>query len=539
MTEQEVKDIIKLNLKTPQWVIDARKQHKTLAALIDGKDFKEELSKIEHIEKSEQRWKVRQKYSRSIKDLNQRLLRPLDNVYSATGGSKHYKLAESQKKDLLKKLARVRGNQSLERWLKINWMHVYHTDPNGIIFIEYKDEKCWPTYKSIGSIRNYEKDGQNLLWLLFESKKVIIGGETVELIRFVDSEKDWTFKKDGDNLILVKDLSFSHPFGKVPGIVNSDINKMGCDYALSPLDAIVEVQQEYLRDQSIKTIFKFLQGFPIFWRYRSKCPTCHGTGKDGSEKCTQCGGTGWKLDRDITDEVLIPTPKDSDTPIVAPDIAGWITVDKDTWDQYDKELELLRIGMFESQWGSHKSQLSSGSKTILEVWADEQPVMNRLDAYSTTAEWVEHELTELIANFLFPTKQKDKQVSNINYGRNFIVQPPEFLLDKYHDNKKAGDGVIILDKNLSEYLTAKHKNDPISLRVAIMKKQLEYNVHYTLEEVEKTFGPEQTQRKMLFVDWWETLKQEDFSKSIKELEKERDKFMEDKITNINQNKKDE
>jgi len=174
-TEDQALALIKLNEQTPKWVISAREQHKTLSALLDGEGFKDELSKIEHIEKSEKRWEVRKKYSRSIIDLNKRLLRPLDNVYSATGGSKIYNLPDSQKKNLLKKLSKIRGNQSLERWLKTNWMPVYHSDPNGVIFIEYliNDDvnDCWTTYKSINRIRNYKKNGQSLEWILFEPHK--------------------------------------------------------------------------------------------------------------------------------------------------------------------------------------------------------------------------------------------------------------------------------------------------------------------------------------------------------------------------------
>lgn len=525
---EEVISFIKANLKCPDWVVSARKQSKTLSALIDGKDFKDELSKIESIEKSESRWKAREKYSRSIIDLNERLLRPLDNVYSATGGSKHYSLKDSQKKELLKKLSKIRGNQSLEKWLKVNWMHVYHTDPNGVIFLEYKDDNVYPTYKSIGCIRNYEKDGQNLNWLLFEPKKVIDGEDVYETIRFVDSVTDYTFRKEGEDLFLIKDKTFNHPFGKVPGIVNSDINKLGCDYTLSPIHPIIEAEREYLRDQSLKTITKFISWIPIFWRYRSKCPTCHGTGKDGDKECKQCSGTGWKLDRDITDEVLLPVPQDNETPIIAPNIAGWLVAPETMIGQINEELKLIETGIHESLWGAQKVA-STGAKTQLEVWTDEQPVINRLDAYSNVAEWVEHELTEMIANFMFQTKNKDEKISNINYGRNFIVQPPEFLLDKYHENKKAGDSVSILDKNLYEYLTAKYKNDPINLRKILLKIELEYYIHYTLKEVNDILGIEQAQKKMLFAEWWESLNNDDFEKDMKVLEKQRDEFINEKI----------
>ena len=175
----QVIKIIKHNEQVPKWIIASREKHKTLRALIDGDDFKTELSKIEHIEKSEKKWEVRRKYSRSIKDLNQRLLRPIDNVYSATGGSKEYNLKGDKLTKLLKKLSNVRGNKSLEQWLQVNWMHVYHNDPDGVIFIEYlsedksinQTEDCWPTYKEITKIRNYEKDGQALKWILLEARK--------------------------------------------------------------------------------------------------------------------------------------------------------------------------------------------------------------------------------------------------------------------------------------------------------------------------------------------------------------------------------
>jgi len=546
----QVIQIIKNNEQVPKWVTKSREDHKTLRALIDGDDFKTELSKIEHIEKSEKKWEVRKKYSRSIKDLNQRLLRPIDNVYSATGGSKNYKLTGDKLKTLLKKLSNVRGNKSLEQWLQTNWMHVYHNDPDGVIFIEYttKDtEDCWPTYKEITKIRNYEKDGQALEWILFEPKKVPVrkngSHEVVELIRFVDDENDYTFKKNGSGYVLVEDLSFEHPFGRVPGIVNSDIEKLGVLNALTPIDAIVEPEKEYLRDQSIKTIYKFIRGIPKFWRYNELCPTCHGTLKTGDNSaCKSCDNTGWKLDSDISDEVMLTIPEGDDIKL-APDIAGWLVPPGDILDNMNQELSTLEIGMYEAHWGSHKSKLNQNvDKTATEVWLDAQPVMNRLNKYGDVGEWVEHYLTELIANFLFTTKDKDENISSIHYGRNYIIQPPEFLLAEYHKSKEASDGVTILDRKLSEYLTSKYKNDPIALRVEILKATLEPWVHYTIDLVKEVFGVEAAQRKMLFGDWWETLTFESFEKKTDEsLAGEMKTFIEKKLTELkgSQNKGDE
>jgi hypothetical protein len=532
----EVIQILKINEQVPKWIQVSREKHKTLRALIDGDDFKSELSKIEHIEKSEKKWQVRQKYSRSIKDLNQRLLRPVDNVYSATGGSKNYNLTGDKLKTLLDKLSNVRGNKSLEQWLETNWMHVYHNDPDGVIFIEYTTEEtedCWPTYKEITKIRNYEKDGQSLNWILFEPKKVIdpVTKEPTEFIRFVDDKTDYTFKRSGSNYTLIEDKTFDHPFGRVPGLVNSDIEKLGVYNALTPIDAIVEPEKEYLRDQSIKTIHKFIRGLPIFWRYKMLCPTCHGTLKDGTGDCRSCDNTGFKMDSDISDEVVLPVPTDKDEVKLAPDIAGWLTPPKDILEEMNEELSTLEVSMYESHWGSHKSELTSGTKTIIEIWADEQPVMSRLNKYGDVGEWVEQYLTELIANFLFPTKDKNENVSSIHYGRNYIIQPPEYLLEEYHKSKENSDGVTILDRKLGEYLTSKYKNDPVALRIEILKAHLEPFVHYTIDLVKEVFGVDAAKKKMLFGDWWETLTYETFEKKTDDaLENDMNTFINNKLT---------
>ncbi|MEE9190113.1 MAG: hypothetical protein V3U16_05020, partial [Candidatus Neomarinimicrobiota bacterium] len=400
------------------------------------------------------------------------------------------------------------------------------------------------TYKEITKIRNYHKDGQALKWILFEPKKVMnpaIGSEVIELIRFVDDEKDWTFKKQGSTYVLVEELTFDHPFGRVPGVVNSDIQKLGVFNALSPIDSIVETEQHYLRDQSNKTLYKFLLWNPIFWRYRSKCPTCTGTLKVGDKQCPDCDNTGWKLDRDVTDEVLIPLPEDNEEPIVTPDIAGWLPAPETIMDQFNNELQSEEIGMYEAHWGSHKSKLDSNvEKTATEVWLDAQPVMNRLNKYGDVAEWVEHYITELIANFLFTTKKKDENVSSIHYGRNYIIQPPEFLLQEYHKSKEAQDGVTILDRKLREYLTAKYKNDPVTLRIEILKAMLEPFVHYTIDMVKDVFGNEAAQKKMLFGDWWETLTAEMFEKKTDEqLAKEMNEFIEKKLTELKDSQNNE
>lgn len=98
--DEEIKTIINDSQKVPDWVAEARKYNICLEALIDGYKFEDELYRIEHKE-DEKQLLARKRYSHSIKDVFSRVLRPLDNIYSATGGSKDYgsSVNESQRYD--------------------------------------------------------------------------------------------------------------------------------------------------------------------------------------------------------------------------------------------------------------------------------------------------------------------------------------------------------------------------------------------------------------------------------------------------------
>ena len=76
---------------------------------------------------------------------------PVDNVYSATGGVKKY---PDKATDVIKEISSIRDGKTLEKWLQLNWMTLYFVDTNGVIIYEWLDEKFYPTYKNINSIRS-------------------------------------------------------------------------------------------------------------------------------------------------------------------------------------------------------------------------------------------------------------------------------------------------------------------------------------------------------------------------------------------------
>ena len=441
----------------------------------------------------------------------ERLLRPIDNVYSATGGAKIY---PKNSEKAIKFLSEIRDGKPLEKWLQNNWMPIYHTDPAGVISYEWLDEKCYPTYKSITTIRNYEADGQQIKWILYESKNV--GNE--KFWRFIDEEKDWLIKEESQQYSVVTDKTFPNPFGKVPGFVISDIIKIGSKERLSPIHSIIELAKDFLRDQSQKSMFKFLLWSPIFWRYAMKCQKCQGTGKTGEIDCPDCVD-GFYVSKDITDQVTLPVPDDKEIQKLAPDIAGFIHPSPEILEEFTKELTLLYNTMFETIWGVQDKTVVQ--KTATEVYQDLQPEITKLNVYSDEAEWVESFMTNLGLKFYIPTS---KNQAVILYGRNFILESVSTLLERYETSKGKGDNTAILDRQLKEWVLSKYKNDPSTMNEELTRLKIEPFIHFTIEQVNDIWGADQAKVKMLFSEWWMDA---DKNKTIEVLKKEYDSYCEE------------
>lgn len=527
LNDLEALDVVKKNNKPSNYILQSRKMAKELFALIEGKDFKNVLiNKIEHLE-SDLKAQARIKYSRSITDFFKRLLHPVNNIYSSVGGSKVYEIEnENLKKDFLKKLSTSNGNTSLEKWLKQIWMPLYHADPNGVIMWEHKDDYAYPTYKCIDAIRAYEVRGQNVEWILFEPEKVDHNGTNVMMYRLVDDSMDRIFYQIGNDIVYSEDNSFENQFGKVPAVVNSDLMKVGEDIRVSPVDSIIGLCKELLRDQSIKTIYKFQNGFPIHWRYVSQCRTCRGTGKTGEGICGDCSGKGYIQKGDVTDMVTLPIPE-SDDPVLAPNIAGFISPDIETWEQFNTELQFLEELAYRTHWNITATNNSDGqAETATGRYIDLQPQINKLNDYADTAEWVESQMSEFLLRFLDQTEAREDSRVYVNYGRRYILESADTILEKYHTAKDNNDSVVILDRLLNEFITAKYKNDPKQLRVNLSKILVEPYVHNNIDDIQRMFGNKEALRKIWFGKWWEL--EADYEKDIDTLIEEYKEFFNNK-----------
>ena len=297
-------------------------------------------------------------------------------------------------------------------------------------------------------------------------------------------------------------MTFEHQFGIVPAVVNSDIQHIGYDKRLSPVDKVVELSEEYGRDLSVKTIYKFQQGFPKHWRYASLCPSCHGTGKDGQgSTCGDCNGTGELFRGDVTNEDRLTIPEEGES-IIAP-ASGFVNPALEYLADTRIELKELEDTATFTLWGTVVN--TQAQATATEIIANLQPVSKRLNKYSDVAQRVESILTEMIANNMFINKDKDLKVASISYGRNFVLETTDTVLDRYELSKEKGDNATILDRLYQEYLLTKYKSDNVGLQIAITKSKVEPYIHFTAEQIQTIVNDKEAERKILFDEWWKTV----------------------------------
>jgi len=512
------------SLETPKWVLKARKKNKVLNALVTGEGYELLLENIFTIE-DDQKANLRRRFARSIKDLNERLFLPINNVFSASGGSKEYNIpTESSKRKFLKIISDIKDGKSLSQWLETYWIKtLYHIDPNGVLFMEYNKDKCYQTYKSIQKIRNYEDEGQLCQWIIFEPEQYCNKEFTEEyglelgipedvkfnVWRYCDELIDCIVIEQNRQFQFIPELTFENPFGECPAIINSEMEDFNDDdLRLSPLESVIDLQQEILRDISIKIAFKFRDGIPIPWRYALICNTCKGTGKSQTHDiCPDCGGYGeYKSRADVT-EIKLAVPREGEQKI-APDIGGYIFPPVEIWKMFNEEIQANYNRVYETIWGF--IDYVEFNTTALAKIIDQQPKINKLDKYSSVLEWVEQKISNWVAIYVNPTLTENSCL--IRYGRNYILDTPETILEKYKSAKQSNLPSTVMDKMLSEYLTVKYRNNPESLFLELEKIKIEPYVHLTIDEVLTNLGAIEVKRKLLFNEWWKTLSVEKVKK---------------------------
>ncbi|WP_341216989.1 zinc finger-like domain-containing protein [uncultured Wocania sp.] len=522
------------NANIKQW----QEEHTVLDLYYNGGDVASQLEQVQNYENASQK-SLRDKIARSTKDFLSNLLNPKNKIFSASGYNVDIEISSQTALTNFKEhLDKLPEGISITKWMETYWNEAYVTDPNGVCFIEVENgqnPKAYPTYKSILTVHDYSLKWGVFDYVIFNYGKVLIDDKKeVKVYRVFDEQKDGLYYNDKEQLKEYiepnKETSIiNHNYGFVPAVLCSDIIDKKTNGRKSFINKIDEVLKEYMRDSSVHSIYKFLHGFPIFWRLTSKCTTCLGTGKitkketQEKTKCPTCYGTGQKVTNDVSDSINIPIPKDGQ-PKITPDVAGYVQPDLETWQKQLDELNEMRKEMHFALWGTYTNE-NVKAETATARFIDEQPIQETLKNISTTAENIEQKLTEFQGKIMY--KDLFKKAS-VRYGKRFLIETPDVLWEKYLHAKDKQSPISTLDYLYKQFLMAEYHNDNAMMQSKLNEFNLEPYPHYSLEDLQGIASIKQIQRKLLFCEW-NSLQEVDYSNDFNKLKDDFDKYVNDNL----------
>lgn len=500
LTREQIKDIL-INRPNAKLIEKANAMRKKLKVHLHGLGLADYLAQIETYERPEA-LALRRQYAKSNKDMFSRVLRPIDKIFSAKGGGYFFDLPDSSKAAFTAQLRNVENGYSSRKWVENFWKPRYFDDPMGLIFMELEEDgsEVYPTYKSSEDVYDYYNEGRELKYLVLRT-------DDKEIFRVVDDSFDALYRFDGKKVTKIPSQTFPNYFGYVPAKIISDLPYNGSEKLFaSPIDDLIELADEFLRDDSVRTIYKFKHGFPKAWKYAEMCGDCKGSGHIEAQTCKSCNGTGKKLDSKVSDIMVLSVPEQGQ-PTVAPDVAGYVTPDIEYLQQSMTELKDLENLIFQTHWGTHQKE-DTANETATGRFIDVQPVNDRLNGYADAAESIETFITDAIGKFTYPTSYNG---CSINYGRRFLIESPDAIWKKYEDARQKGAPLTTLDEHLREYLESKYQNNSLELQKYLKQMKVEPFVHLTIAEA-KLNVPDSSEylKKLYFCEWAALVPQNDW-----------------------------
>lgn len=537
LSDVQIKEYIKnpQNTKISEFV----DSHNKLNMFSTGQGIDEYIVKIQGLETGA-KIRLRKKFARSTKDVVNKILRPTDKVYSAKGGSFQIEIKnKNQKEEFLESMNNIAEGMSKRIWLENYALDAYHIDPNGIIFVEIPkigsiSMMPYPTFKSIKSIHDYIINGQDIDYVIFNAEIIEIDNETRRVFRVVDDEKDALYYLDNNDDLKIHTapgvISYIYNnLGSVPAFVVSNLIDKNNGGKKSMLEPITELLAEYLQDTSIKSIYKFLHGYPFFWRFVADCKACQGQGftttDDGSTvKCNVCDGTGKNFKKDVSDTFDLTIPLDRDDAIldVAKTPAGYVEPSVASWKQMTEEQIFMVDIMVRSYWGTSLDDRYD-RETAQGRIIDTQPVADKLNKYADWAEVVDKKLTDIIGKIKYRTNYEK---SYIFYGRRFLIESSDQIWRKYVEARSKFAPDSALTQILIQYYHSEFQNDTVMLTRALKLLEIEPYPHLDFTILGSVASNSQKQRKLAFSEW--SRSKFDVNKETEILRDEFEKFAEEK-----------
>lgn len=475
---------------------------------------------------NKQVYEERKKSAISNRDLFARLLQREEMVFSAQGGAAYYDgLNEKQTVEFDATLDNIRFNSTIRDWVKNFALLAYRTDPMGVLFIELSIDgsKAYPTYKSIACIYDYLTDGRKLEYICFkltaqeciafgiedESLKNMPSNQVTSYYRFVDDSFDYIILNRNGQVTVYDQRA--HPFKITPGIIASDIIDFKNTQCFeSPLKDVIELADTFLVDRSIRNLTKKYSGFPKSYEPLLDCGTCGGTKYVAGAACPDCTlpgtdrGTGYKLQTQVSDVARFPI--DPDGKLDPQKYFGYISPDVKVWDKQDTSLNDIENFIRDVYWGTYNRQSTTGptspqstiEETATKTLADLQPIYARLNQ---TADWAES-TENALCNFIGTWKYESFKSSLRTYGRYYILETPDELIEQYLEEKGKGAPQAVLTETLIKYYHSLYSENKVKLAIQLKLMEVEPFVHYTLVQVQAANPAKQDYvAKMYFSEW--------------------------------------
>jgi len=540
LTFDQKKNVI---LKNPNkdLVTKAQADRIKLMMHLHGVNLKDAMKREDYFENADI-YKTRTEAPTSNKDLFSRILNQEEMVFSARGGSVHFGLQEKDENKMLALLTNVRYGISLRDWVKNFALSAYRADPMGLIFMETDElftstnpqdpdsdyqvttPKCYPTYKSSKGVFDYNPNGRSLEYVCFRLTRKdlttfgVVDEDWVQLpevgkqpsmseetpyYRFVDDAEDVILKQVDMNVILAPKMKQQNPmphnWKTVPALLASDLihfEHPGC--FASPVHYLVELADTFLYDRSIRDLQKKYHGFAKAIEPMLKCPSCNGTGQAKGSACPDCTpagqnkGTGFKLKTKISDVAKFPLEILEKTSFDFRKIFGYVAPEIATWTKQDESVMSQEDLMYYTYWGTRRDMPAQGpskgqnlEETATKTLANLQPKYARLNATADWAEKTETAIADFIGVFWFSEKFKGSQIA---YGRDYILETAQDLIDAYYDARDNGASDVLLDEMYARYLRCTFQNQPNELAKYMKLLAVEPFPHLTKDDI-KTLSP--------------------------------------------------
>lgn len=516
-----LEDIKRIIIERPNKdLVDAGiKKNKHLRMHMYGHKLENFFSQIEGFE-DKPLTELRTKYAKSNKHLFSWLFSPVSKIYTANGGSLYLNLPEQKNKKAFGIISNVRNGMSARKWTENNWQPHNLDDPFGLLYMEVSPEGyCYPTYKAITSVHDYQPSGSMLDYVAFvvsDAEKKRDGFKRDDkLYRVVDDYYDYYVKRVDDEVEILYAYTFPHTFGHVPAMRNSDLvdpdNEGG---VLSFADDIIELADEYLLKGSIKITHEFLHAYPKYWEYADDCEECKGTGRIDAKTCKECAGSGKAQTIKVSRAKLLGWPQDKDTPQVTPHVGGYIEPSETYHKMATAEMELLKNSMYSVIWGTEgRNRVQTGLesngqevKTATEVIEDLAPLHKKLAVMSAQAE---KRIKFIIDHVVMVEVEPKYEGSSVNLGRRYLTESPDTIWKRYEEAKKSEASVDLLNELYIEYLESKYSGDPMSMDILQKLMQVQPFFHFTIDKVRQLGASEQDYKAKLYYSEWLSVEMDD------------------------------